>query len=179
MHFLIVANAYPEKNPHHQPHPFINFKYEFTHIPPPPHQKQSITMTFKAVTIFKTSLHRNPPVLCKFQKQRSVWFEDWPNLCQTHYFKENMLILHRLWCLMKVFFNHWACHLLVKYQISMCFSILEELDHRTYYSFFYNKMKQKMKSPTNATEIEPCEPWSLYNSIFFSFCVMTTVGESS
>ena len=35
VHFLVVKNAYPERNaPTPQPHHFINLKYEFLKFPP-------------------------------------------------------------------------------------------------------------------------------------------------
>jgi hypothetical protein len=47
---------------------------------------------------------------------------------------------------------------------------------RTYYAFFYNKMKDKLKEMTNMT-LPDCDRWSLYNSVFFSFTCMTTIGK--
>lgn len=47
--------------------------------------------------------------------------------------------------------------------------------HRTYYAYFYNKMNRVFKEENNMTDVD-CDRWSLYNSVFFSFTAMTTIG---
>ena len=49
-------------------------------------------------------------------------------------------------------------------------------NRRIFFSFFYNKMKEKFRLRTNTSDTD-CERWSLYNSVFFSFTVMTTIGN--
>jgi hypothetical protein len=43
---------------------------------------------------------------------------------------------------------------------------------------FYNigSRKEQFKEQNNLTEPDDCDRWSLYNSIFFSFTAMTTIG---
>jgi hypothetical protein len=39
-------------------------------------------------------------------------------------------------------------------------------------------MKEKLRLQNNATDTE-CDRWNLYNSVFFSFTVMTTIGKDN
>ena len=45
-----------------------------------------------------------------------------------------------------------------------------------HYAYFYNKMKEKFRVQINLTDVD-CDRWNLYNSVFFSFTAMTTIGE--
>ena len=39
------------------------------------------------------------------------------------------------------------------------------------------RMKADFKEQNNLTEPDDCDHWSLYNSVFFSFTAMTTIGK--
>jgi hypothetical protein len=58
------------------------------------------------------------------------------------------------------------------------FSSIADL-HRTYFAFYYNKKEREFKLLNNLTEVDECDRWSLYNSVFFSFTAMTTIGNGS
>jgi hypothetical protein len=47
--------------------------------------------------------------------------------------------------------------------------------HRTFSAFVHIKLKEEFKEINNLTDSD-CDRWSLYNSVFFSFTAMTTIG---